>query len=289
VTPAEEPVLPPLREVIAAHGLSAEKRLGQHFLLDGNITDRIAQAAGSLTGVNVVEIGPGPGGLTRSLLRTEASRIVAVERDSRCIAALQDLAACYPARLDIVEGDALELDPVDLVAAPRRIVANLPYNVSVPLILGWLGQADRYAGFTLMVQKEVADRLSAAPGSKAFGRLSVIAQWLCDIRLAFTLGPRAFVPPPKVTSAVVLMTPLPRPRAEADRRLLEAVTAAAFGQRRKMLRSSLKSLGLDPAAVGIDPERRAETLSVEEFCALARQLGTRAGAVTTDVSNRSAD
>ena len=278
--------LPPLRDVIARYGLSAEKRLGQHFLLDANITDRIAQAAGPLDGIHVVEVGPGPGGLTRSLLRTAAVRVVAIERDRRCVAALQELAAAYPDRLEIIEGDALERDPVDLVPTPRRIVANLPYNVSVPLILGWLRRAEHYAGFTLMVQKEVADRLAAAPGSKAYGRLSVMAQWLCDVRPAFTLGPRAFVPPPKVSSTVILMTPLAGPRAEADRHRLETVTAAAFGQRRKMLRSSLKGLGLDPAAVGIDPQRRAETLSVEEFCALARALDAERGAAW--VSSRSA-
>lgn len=285
MTGEKTPTLPPLREIIARHGLIADKRLGQHFLLDSNVTDRIAQAAGALDGVNVVEIGPGPGGLTRSLLHSGARRIVAVERDRRCIEALNELGVLFPGRLDIVEGDALELDPVDLVAEPRRIVANLPYNISVPLILGWLRRADRYAGFTLMVQKEVADRLSAPPGSKAYGRLSVMAQWLCDVRQAFSLSPRAFVPPPKVTSTVVIMTPLPHPRAAADRHLLEIVTAAAFGQRRKMLRSSLKKLALDPAAVGIDPERRAETLSVEEFCKLARQL---AGRADTGVSSPSA-
>ena len=288
VTDNGDAPLPPLREVIAKYGLSADKRLGQHFLFDGNVTDRIAHAAGPLDGVEVIEIGPGPGGLTRSLLATGAARVVAIERDGRCIAALHELADRYPGRLDVVEGDALEINPADLTAAPRRIVANLPYNVSVPLILGWLGRADAYAGFTVMVQKEVADRLAAPPGGKTYGRLSVMAQWLCDIRPAFTLGPRAFVPPPKVSSTVVLMTPLPQPRAEADRRLLETVTAAAFGQRRKMLRSSLKSLGLDPAAVGIDPERRAETLSVEEFCALARQLAGQTGGETAGISSRSA-
>ncbi len=284
----KEPALPSLREVIARHGLSANKRLGQHFLLDSNITDRVVRAAGSLDGINVVEIGPGPGGLTRSLLRSGVSHIVAIEQDRRCIDTLNELAAVYPGRLDIIEGDALQLDPVELIAEPRRIVANLPYNISVPLILRWLHRAECYAGFTVMVQKEVADRLAAAPGGKTYGRLSVMAQWLCDIHVDFTLSPRAFVPPPKVTSAVIVMTPLARPRAEADRRLLETVTAAAFGQRRKMLRSSLKGLGLNPSDVDIDPERRAETLSVEEFCRLARLLAEQNND-TAGVSTQSVD
>lgn len=262
--------LPPLRDVIARYGLSARKGLGQHFLLDENLTDRIARAAGDLTGVHVVEVGPGPGGLTRALLRQPCARVVAIERDPRCVEALRDLADHHGDRLQVIEGDALETDPEALVPAPRAIVANLPYNVSIPLILAWLRRSDAYAGMTLMVQKEVADRLAAATGSKAFGRLSVMAQWRCDVRQAFTVGPKAFVPPPKVTSAVVRLTPPAGPRGEADWKSMEAVTAAAFGQRRKMLRSSLRSVRLDPAVLGLDPTIRAEDLDVDGFCALAR-------------------
>jgi 16S rRNA (adenine1518-N6/adenine1519-N6)-dimethyltransferase len=266
------PDLPPLREVIRRHGLDARKSLGQHFLLDLNLTARIARAAGDLEGVSVIEIGPGPGGLTRALLDTAATRVVAIERDDRCVAALGELVAAYPGRLEVIPADALDVDLRSIAPAPRRIVANLPYNVAVPLLLGWLSQIDMVDGMILMFQKEVADRLTAAPRSKDYGRLSVITQWLCEAKHLFNIDKRAFTPPPKVTSTVVGLTPRPVPLAPADQACLEAVTQAAFGQRRKMLRSSLKGIGLDPAAVGIEPTARAEELTVEEFCRLARAL-----------------
>jgi 16S rRNA (adenine1518-N6/adenine1519-N6)-dimethyltransferase len=268
------PDLPPLRQVIARHGLTARRKLGQHFLLDLNLTARIARAAGDLVETNVVEVGPGPGGLTRALLEAGAAQVVAVERDPRCIAALEELAAIYPGRLKVVEGDARTIDPVDLVAPPRRIVANLPYNIGVPLLLSWLGRAADYAGLTLMFQKEVADRLVGRPRSKDYGRLSVMVQWLCEVRREFNVDRHAFTPPPKVASSVVTLVPRRLPLAQANMADLEQVTAAAFGQRRKMLRTSLKPLGLDPQSLGLDPTARAEELTVEQFCILARALAT---------------
>jgi 16S rRNA (adenine1518-N6/adenine1519-N6)-dimethyltransferase len=270
--------LPPLREVITRHGLDARRRLGQHFLLDLNLTARIARAAGPLTDVSVIEIGPGPGGLTRSLLAAGAARVICIEKDPRCVRAITELAAAYPERLQVIEADALELDLRALAPPPRRIVANLPYNVATPLLIGWLAQASDFQGFTLMFQKEVADRLSARPGTPHYGRLSVIAQWLCHVQIEFSVDSRAFVPPPKVTSAVVTLTPRPEPLAAADMRALERVTAAAFGHRRKMLRGSLKAIGIDAADAGIDPTRRGEDLAIEEFCALARLLPMGDGA-----------
>lgn len=272
---APDPNLPPLRDVIRDHGLGARKSLGQHFLLDTNLTDRIARAAEPLAGVNVVEIGPGPGGLTRSLLRTDAAGVWAIEKDSRCIDALSQLRDAFPGRFTIVEADALKTDPADLTPAPRAIVANLPYNVSTVLLLQWLRRADRYQRMILMFQKEVADRLTAKPGSKSYGRLSVITQWVCDVRPLFNVSKQAFTPPPKVASTVVELIPRAAPLAEAVFTDLEKITQAAFGQRRKMLRSSLKPLGIDPAAVGISPESRAEDLDVGQFCALARLLAGR--------------
>ena len=266
----ERSPLPPLREVIARFDLQPKRGLGQHFLLDTNLTDRIARAAGDLHGVNVIEIGPGPGGLTRSLLAAGAERVVAVEKDPRCVAAIVDLASAFPSRLDVVEADALECDVCALAPAPRRIVANLPYNIAAPLLIQWLHVVDAFLGMTLMVQKEIADRLVATPRTPDYGRLTIIAQWLCAVRREFNVDRNAFTPPPKVTSTVVTLTPRPAPLASAPWRALEQVTAAAFGQRRKMLRGSLKGLGLDPGIVDIDPTRRAEELSVEEFCALAR-------------------
>jgi len=270
------PPLPPLAEVIRRHGLGAVKALGQHFLLDMNLTRRIARAAGDLAGATVVEIGPGPGGLTRALLETAARAVLAIERDRRAVAALAELAAAYPGRLTVIEADALEVDPAALAPPPRHIVANLPYNVATPLLVGWLKRARDYAGMTLMFQKEVARRLVAKPRGADYGRLGVLAQWACETKLLFDISPRAFVPPPKVTSSVVGLVPRPKPEP-VDVELLERITRAAFGQRRKMLRQSLKSLGADPArllaAAGIAPERRAEELSVAEFCALARTLG----------------
>ncbi|PIW30222.1 MAG: 16S rRNA (adenine(1518)-N(6)/adenine(1519)-N(6))-dimethyltransferase [Rhodospirillales bacterium CG15_BIG_FIL_POST_REV_8_21_14_020_66_15] len=270
-----KPDLPPLRDVIRDFGLGARKSLGQHFLLDTNLTGRIARAAGPLGGVNVIEVGPGPGGLTRSLLATDAAAVWAVEKDSRCIAALDMLKDAFPGRFHILEADALETDLAALTPAPRAIVANLPYNISTVLLLRWLRQVEQFERMVLMFQKEVADRLTAEPGGKSYGRLSVVTQWLCHVRPLFNVAKQAFTPPPKVASTVVELVPRAEPLAPAEFTDLESVTQAAFGQRRKMLRSSLKSLGLDPVAAGINPEARAEDLSVREFCALARQLAAR--------------
>lgn len=273
--------LPPLRDIIARHRLSARSRLGQHFLLDLNLTDRIARLAIPLDGHVVIEAGPGPGGLTRSLLANGAARVIAIERDRRCIEALGELIEAAEGRLVVIEGDALEVDECALVAEhapglPIKIVANLPYNIGTALLLKWFGIADRLDSLTLMFQKEVAARLIAAPGSKAYGRLAVITQWLCEARRAFNLPASAFVPPPKVASSVVQLLPRREPLAPADRATLERVTAAAFGQRRKMVRSSLKTLGVDVAALlaeaGVEPTARAEDLPVEAFCALAQVL-----------------
>jgi len=272
---------PPLREVIARHGLSARRSLGQHFLLDLNLTRRIARAAGSLEGIQVIEVGPGPGGLTRALLAEGAAHVHAIERDARCIAALRELEAAADGRLTIVEGDARGINVAALAPPPRRIVANLPYNLSTVLLRRWLGQAGAFEGLTLMFQKEVADRLVAAPGSKTYGRLSILAQWLCEVRILFEIPAAAFTPPPKVASALVGLRPRAIPLAPAEIGALERVTGAAFGQRRKMLRSSLRALGGDAAALlaaaGIDPTARAETLTVAELCALARVFSAREG------------
>jgi len=270
------PELPPLRDVIRRFGIAARRSLGQHFLLDGNLCGRIARTAGELSRVNVVEIGPGPGGLTRALLAAGAGSVTAIERDARCVAALAELAAAYPGRLAVVEADALTTDVAALAPSPRRIVANLPYNIATPLLLGWLARIGDFERLTLMFQKEVAERLTARPGNKQYGRLSVITQWLAEATIEFNVAAKAFTPPPKVASTVVSLAPRPRPLAPATWSALEAVTAAAFGQRRKMLRSSLKRLGLDLPALGIEPTARAENLSVEEFCALARAYAERA-------------
>jgi 16S rRNA (adenine1518-N6/adenine1519-N6)-dimethyltransferase len=272
----ESGALPPLREVIARHGLAARKGLGQNFLLDLNLTRRIAREAGPLEHVSVVEIGPGPGGLTRALLDCGAGHVTAIERDERCIAALEEIAAAYPGRLTIVAGDALEIEPAALVAAPRKIVANLPYNIATPLLLRWLRQIGEFESLTLLFQKEVAQRLVAKPRSKDYGRLTIVTQWLATVRMVFDIPGRAFVPAPKVTSTLVQIVPRPLPLGECRMEDLERVTAAAFGQRRKMLRASLRSLGQDSeallAATGITPTARAEELPVEAFCALARAL-----------------
>jgi 16S rRNA (adenine1518-N6/adenine1519-N6)-dimethyltransferase len=260
--------------VIGRHGLDARRSLGQHFLLDGNLTARIVRLAGDLTGRHVIEVGPGPGGLTRPLLQSEAASVTAIEIDRRAVAAMRDLEAVAGGRLSVVEGDALTLDPAALVPPPRRIVANLPYNVATPLLVGWLRQAAAFEGFTLMFQQEVAERICAAPGTDAYGRLSVLTQWLCRAALVLRIPPAAFVPPPKVFSAVVDLVPhAAQPDAALFARM-ERLTAAAFGQRRKMLRSALKPLGGEAllTAAGIAADRRAETLSVAEFDRLARLL-----------------
>ena len=269
--------MPPLREVIARHGIVARKSLGQNFLLDLNLTGRIARAAGPLAHATIIEIGPGPGTLTRALLAAGARRIVAIERDERCLAALGEIAAAHPGRLELVAGDALRLDPVALSNAPRKIVANLPYNIATPLLTGWLDRIGEYDSLTLMFQREVAERLTAAPRSKSYGRLSVLVQWLTEPQILFDIPPRAFVPPPKVTSSLVRIVPRPKPLALADQPALERVTAAAFGQRRKMLRTSLKTLGIPVEPLleraGVVPTARAEELTVSEFCAIARLVG----------------
>ena len=276
VGPRPVPALPALREVIARHGLAAKHSLGQHFLLDLNLTGRIARAAGDLGQGTTIEIGPGPGGLTRALLQSGAARVVAVERDARCLPALAEIAEAYPGRLEIIEGDALRLDASRLGEAPRRIVANLPYNVATPLLLAWLAKAEHFERLVLMFQREVALRLAAKPGEGDYGRLSVAAQWRCRVRRLFDIPPRAFTPPPKVTSSLVELLPRPAPEPAADPALFERVTAAAFGQRRKMLRQSLRQLGGQAeallAAAGIDGTRRAEELSVADFAALANAL-----------------
>lgn len=272
--------LPPLSEVVRRHGLAAKKSLGQHFLFDLNLTRRIARAAGDLSAGTTIEVGPGPGGLTRALLAEGAGHVIAIERDARALPALAEIAAAYPDRLEIIEADALALDLSKLGVSPRRIVANLPYNVGTAMLLAWLGSPDAFESIVVMLQKEVVERLAARPGGAAYGRLSVAAQWRWNVRRAFDVAPGAFSPPPAVVSAVAELRPLREPLAAADATMLERVTAAAFGQRRKMLRQSLKSLGVDAAGLcaeagGIDPTRRAETLSVEEFCALARAFSAR--------------
>ncbi|MDX2027063.1 MAG: 16S rRNA (adenine(1518)-N(6)/adenine(1519)-N(6))-dimethyltransferase RsmA [Alphaproteobacteria bacterium] len=266
--------LPPLREVIARYELGAKKTLGQHFLLDLNLTRRIAEEAGDLNGCTVFEIGPGPGGLTRALLGTKAKKIIAVEKDRRCIAALQELVARAEGRLEVVEGDALKTDLTKHAKAPRAVVANLPYNIGTELLIGWLRQIDAYQSLTLMFQAEVADRLMAVPDNKTYGRLSIIAQFCCDIERVLNVPARAFTPPPKVDSAVVHLTPRKSRPKDVTFEDIEKLTAAAFGQRRKMLRSSLKPLGGEELlrAAGIDPELRAENLSVQDFVDLARVL-----------------
>jgi 16S rRNA (adenine1518-N6/adenine1519-N6)-dimethyltransferase len=271
--------LPPLRDVIARFGLDAKKALGQNFLLDLNLTGRIARSAEATAETTLIEVGPGPGGLTRALLATPARAVIAIERDHRFVEALQDVIEASGGRLSLVEADALTVDPEALAPAPRAIVANLPYNVATPLLIGWLKRMDAYVSLTLMFQKEVADRIVAQPGSKAYGRLSVISQWRSECRVLFNLPARAFTPPPKVDSAVVQFLPRPAPEvAEWD--ALEAVTAAAFGQRRKMLRQSLKPLGDAEAlleTVGIAPTARAEEIPVAGFAALARAVRERRG------------
>jgi len=274
--------LPPLRDVIAAHGLAAKKSLGQNFLLDLNLTRKIARAAGPLEGVTIYEVGPGPGGLTRALLMEGAARVIAVERDARCLAALEEISQAYPGRLEIVADDALDVNEAALlhahnISGPVRIAANLPYNIGSALLVKWLTQAawpPFWQSLTLMFQREVAARLVAQPGTKDYGRLSILTQWRATPRILFDVSPRAFTPPPKVTSAVVRIDPLPSPIAEARLEDLEAVTKAAFGHRRKMLRQSLKTLSPDAAAlialVGLNPEERAERLTIAQFAALAR-------------------
>jgi 16S rRNA (adenine1518-N6/adenine1519-N6)-dimethyltransferase len=278
--------LPALREVIRRHELRAKKSLGQNFLLDLTLTARIARAAEPLADATVLEIGPGPGGLTRALLALGAGRVIAIERDERALAALAEIAAHYPGRLDIVAGDALAFDPrPDLGTGPVRIVANLPYNIATPLLIRWLTiepWPPWYDRMVLMFQREVAERIVAAPGSKTYGRLSVLAGWRCESRILFDIAPSAFVPPPKVVSSVVQFVPRQTP-LDCRAAMLERVTAAAFGQRRKMLRQSLKSLGVDPLLLleqaGLAPTARAEEIPIAGFVALARGLEQATGSI----------
>lgn len=272
------PALPPLREVIAKHGLSASKALGQNFLFDEQLLDRIAAIPGSLKGENVYEVGPGPGGLTRALLRAGA-QVTAVERDRRCLPALEELSAAFPGQLRLIEGDAMKIDPAVEIGAPFHIASNLPYNVGTALAVGWLGGESwppTWKSLTLMFQREVAERIVAKPGTDAYGRLAILAQWRCEARIAMPVHRSAFTPPPKVMSAVVNLTPKPQPEG-VRMATLETLTAAAFGQRRKMLRQSLKSVpqGLEALEmVGIAADRRPETLLLDEWVALARKVDT---------------
>ncbi|PIB24903.1 16S rRNA (adenine(1518)-N(6)/adenine(1519)-N(6))-dimethyltransferase [Amylibacter kogurei] len=271
--------LPPLREVIAEHALNARKSLGQNFLLDLNLTSKIARMAGDLSGHDVLEIGPGPGGLTRGLLMEGARRVVAIERDDRCLQALAEITQASDNRLHVISGDALEINPLDHMQSPIKVVANLPYNVGTELLIRWLTPENWppfWDSLTLMFQKEVAQRIVAQPGSKAYGRLSILAQWRCNAKIVMEIPPQAFTPPPKVTSAVVHITRLDQPKFEADRKTLERVVGMAFGQRRKMLRASLKSIHPNIEDVllasGVKPTERAEQLTIEQFCTIARNL-----------------
>ena len=271
--------LPPLREVIRTHDLRARKSMGQNFLLDLNLTAKIARQAGDLKECDVLEIGPGPGGLTRGLLAEGARHVLAIEKDVRCLPALAEIAASYPDKLTVLEGDALEIDPLAHLTPPIRVAANLPYNVGTELLVRWL-TPDTWPPFwdslTLMFQREVAERIVAQPGTKAYGRLAILAQWRAETRIVMSLPPDAFTPPPKVSSAVVHLEARARPLYEADANILSRVVAMAFNQRRKMLRASLKSLGPDIeerlTVAGIRPTERAEQVSIEAFCALAREV-----------------
>jgi 16S rRNA (adenine1518-N6/adenine1519-N6)-dimethyltransferase len=271
--------LPPLGQVIAAHGLAPRKSLGQNFLLDLNLTAKIARQAGDLSACDVLEVGPGPGGLTRGLLTEGARHVLAIEKDPRCLPALAQIAEAAPGRLTVRMGDALAIDPAEHLAPPIRIVANLPYNVGTELLIRWLtppAWPPFWQTLTLMFQREVAERIVAQPGSKAYGRLALLAQWRCDARIVMHLPPGAFTPPPKVSSAVVHLAALPAPRFPADARILESLVARAFNQRRKMLRAALKGAAPDIEdrliAAGIAPTDRAETVDLERFCALARLM-----------------
>jgi 16S rRNA (adenine1518-N6/adenine1519-N6)-dimethyltransferase len=271
--------LPPLREVIKRHDLSARKSLGQNFLLDLNLLTRIARAAGPLDGATVIEIGPGPGGLTRALLSLGARRVIAIERDERALGALEEISKRYPGRLQIICADAMHVDPRPLLGGEgAKIVANLPYNIATALLIDWLSVEPWppwYDMMVLMFQREVAERIVARENNEAYGRLAVLANWRAETKILFDVSPAAFVPQPKVTSSVVRLVPRASPET-CDRKMLERVAAAAFGQRRKMLRQSLKPLSVDPAllaaAAGVEPTRRAETIPVSGFVAMAREL-----------------
>ena len=271
--------LPPLREVIRTFDLQARKSMGQNFLLDLNLTAKIARQAGDLSTCDILEIGPGPGGLTRGLLSEGARKVLAIEKDARCLPALAQVAAAYPGQLEVMEGDALDIDPLARLTPPIRVAANLPYNVGTELLVRWLTPAEWppfWESLTLMFQREVAERIVASPGSKAYGRLAILAQWRSDARIVMQLPPEAFTPPPKVSSSVVHLNALPAPRFPADAKVLSHVVATAFNQRRKMLRSALKGLSPDIEgrlrAAGLKPTDRAEQVPLEGFCALARAI-----------------
>jgi 16S rRNA (adenine1518-N6/adenine1519-N6)-dimethyltransferase len=270
--------LPPLREVIRAHDLVAKRQLGQNFLLDLNLTAKIARSAGDLSGCDVLEVGPGPGGLTRGLLAEGARRVLAVEKDARCLPALEEIAVSAPGRLEVLIGDALDVDVLAHLTPPIKVVANLPYNVGTELLIRWLSAPwpPYWSSLTLMFQKEVAERIVAKPRTDHYGRLALMAQWRCNVAIVMTLPPEAFTPAPKVHSAVVQLTALPEPRFPCDFGVLQRITAMAFNQRRKMLRSSLKGMGPGIEglleSVGIPPTARAEEIGLEQFCALARAV-----------------
>lgn len=280
---ASQDGLPPLRDVISQYGLRADRKFGQNFILDLNLTRRIAREAGDLSNCDIIEVGPGPGGLTRGLLMEGARHVHVIEADERFLPALQDIAAAYPGRLSIHQGDALKIRPQHITDAPYRIIANLPYNIATPLLTGWLDEGWQdgvwtpgFLSMTLMFQKEVAQRVTAQPGDKHYGRLAVLAGWLSRARLAFDVDRQVFVPPPKVTSAIIDLRPRKTPLAVAKPDILARLTAAAFGQRRKMLRASLKQISSNQHALlaeaGIAETARAEELDIEQFCALARLL-----------------
>lgn len=275
------PNLPPLKDIVARHGIAPSRALGQHFLFDQNITDKIAAAAGEVESGPVYEVGPGPGGLTRSLLAAGARKLVVVESDQRCFTALEELSKVFPGRMRILQADAILVNEAQYAPPGTKIVANLPYNISTPLLLKWLKDAKRFASMTLMFQKEVALRLVAQPSTADYGRLSVMTQWLCDMKRLFDVEAGSFVPPPKVTSSVVQLIPRAQPVAPARWEHLEKVVAAAFGQRRKMLRVALKTLSVNEmqmiAAAGVNGQARGEELSVAEFCALSRAYQSQVG------------
>ncbi|WBU64162.1 16S rRNA (adenine(1518)-N(6)/adenine(1519)-N(6))-dimethyltransferase RsmA [Paracoccus aerodenitrificans] len=276
--------LPPLREVISTHDLRAKKQLGQNFLLDLNLTAKIARQAGDLTGSDILEIGPGPGGLTRGLLAEGARHVLAIEKDARALPALEQIVHAYPGRLQVIHGDALEIDPLSHLTPPIRVAANLPYNIGTELLIRWLTPPDWppfWQSLTLMFQREVAERIVAQPGQKAYGRLSILAQWRSEARIVMSIPPEAFVPAPKIHSSVVQITALPKPRFPADPAILSRIVATAFNQRRKMLRSSLRGLHPEMEAIlteaGIKPTARAEEIGIEGFCTLARIFEARSG------------
>lgn len=267
--------MPPLREVLDIYGIETKKSLGQNFIFDLNLTDKIARTAGKIDGEHVLEIGPGPGGLTRAILYNNAEKVTVIERDRRVIPILQELKNITGDRLSIIEDDALEFDESKIANGRKiKVIANLPYNIATELLFKWLNNINLFSSMTLMFQKEVADRIMAAPGNKAYGRLSIIAQWLCNVRHEFDINPAAFFPPPKVTSSLITLIPRPKPLAEADKNILEMICKAAFGQRRKTISNSLKQISDNPmellSKAGIDPKTRPEDMSISDFCALAQ-------------------